>query len=214
MSPQPRPGSPTAALAQRVRQLRDTRGLSQSKLAALLDTYGVSLTREQLANLEAGRRQSVTVEQVFALAYALNCSPTDLLTPADSGELMRIGDQEVRAQQVRTWMHGGGPLPLPIDALDDVENAAEFTREREREFHAAKPAEEYRRWQASGHRAVKAAQSIVGDLEMIEAEGLEEVAWDAKGMYAQLDQQLRAVTRHVRALQEDLRDMDEGEGEP
>lgn len=56
-----------------IRAIREDRGLSQEKLAALTNT-----TNPQISNLELGKRR-LTWEWMLRLAAALECHPSDLI---------------------------------------------------------------------------------------------------------------------------------------
>lgn len=70
-------------------------GLSARQLAEIA---GEGLTRGVIANIESGRKSSVTFEQFLALCRALEANPLDL-----SGELAELipAAQEIRALENR-----------------------------------------------------------------------------------------------------------------
>ena len=75
----------TSDVASRVRQLRDQRGLSARELAERCIAGGqLSLTRSAIAKIESGLR-FVTLDELSALAHALQVEPHDLMPPADPG---------------------------------------------------------------------------------------------------------------------------------
>jgi len=120
-------------VSRRLREIRDARGgLSQSQLALTMrEDLGVPMDRAVLANLEASRRQSITVEQLFGLAAALNVSPTNLLLPTEN-EAEYAVTPKVRtfASHVRAWLHEAGPLPgvrYSGDYYRDVEDFLRFS---------------------------------------------------------------------------------------
>lgn len=76
----------------RIREARKTRGWRTSDLAGrCAETGHPELTRAVLENIESGRRQDgrrtrhITVDELYALARALECKPGQLL-PGDSGD--------------------------------------------------------------------------------------------------------------------------------
>ncbi len=76
--------SPTSEVAGRVRQLRDQRGLSARELADRCIAAGQpSLTRSAIAKIESGLR-FITLDELAALAQALQIAPHDLLCRADA----------------------------------------------------------------------------------------------------------------------------------
>ena len=123
---------------------------------------GVTITRDAIANLENGRRTRVSVEEVFALAYALGCAPVHLLTPSEEDE--RVSpfpkafasrpDQEqgpgVTPRDLRGWIRGDAPLPEAIPSQ----------RERARGMHEHDTAEEVQLHRAAEHAAIKAIDEL------------------------------------------------------
>lgn len=73
----------TRHIADQVRQLRREQGVSAARLATAMQAYGGNWTRTTVATLECGLRQSVTVEDLFALAAALDV-PIGRLLPAEA----------------------------------------------------------------------------------------------------------------------------------
>lgn len=78
----PSPRSWEHALSQQVgRRVARARGsLPISRLVERCDELGMPLGRMVIANLEAGRRESVSIAEVYVLAAALDVAPTMLLT--------------------------------------------------------------------------------------------------------------------------------------
>jgi transcriptional regulator with XRE-family HTH domain len=95
-----------------VKFLRKDRGWSQAELARRLAEAGAEeLDRGVLANLETGRRQSVSVDELLVLALVLDTAPVHLLVPIENAEPVKIGRREFRAGSVREWVRGLYPLP-------------------------------------------------------------------------------------------------------
>jgi transcriptional regulator with XRE-family HTH domain len=75
----------TAELARTIRTLRSQRHLSARQLSELCITAGArSLTRSTIAKIESGGRQSVTLDEVAALAQAFGVPPHAFFAPAQS----------------------------------------------------------------------------------------------------------------------------------
>jgi transcriptional regulator with XRE-family HTH domain len=75
--------TPRAIFASRLREVRDEcRGLSLRQLSARLDEIGYPLDHKAIFRLERGER-TASVEDLLALAAALNCPPIDLLSPTE-----------------------------------------------------------------------------------------------------------------------------------
>lgn len=74
-------------LARRIRLLRMRRGWSAQQLADACASAGAgSLTRATIAKIESGTRQSVTADEVAALAGVLGTPATELLGPESPAE--------------------------------------------------------------------------------------------------------------------------------
>jgi transcriptional regulator with XRE-family HTH domain len=134
--------SPTAVIAKRVRELRARRGWSAQRLADELNAVGVSWDRSIVANLENGRRQTVSVEEWLALSYVLDVAPINLLVPVRDNRSFavvpepRIDDEHARdgvvlAGDARQWVVGKEPLPgtdlrVYYSEVPETEFAARF----------------------------------------------------------------------------------------
>lgn len=102
---------PVATIAQRVKELRGRRGWTAAHLGTVLGKHGISWDRFTVANLESGKRQNVTVQELFALALALDVSPTNLLVPLDDRAYQLTPTRTESADLVRAWVRGEEPLP-------------------------------------------------------------------------------------------------------
>jgi transcriptional regulator with XRE-family HTH domain len=105
--------TPTAAIAKRIREVREKRRMTAKQLAERMTAAGIKWDRSIVANLEIGRRSLVTVEELLALAKVLQVAPVHLLVPPAAGdELYQVTpDAEAPASQVREWVRGYGLLP-------------------------------------------------------------------------------------------------------
>jgi transcriptional regulator with XRE-family HTH domain len=95
--------APGTVVADQVRRLRESRGWSQEDLADELDWKQAKVSR-----LERGSR-GISVDDLMALALALNCSPAHLLTPSEPVAITREVVED--ASVVREWVRGQKPLP-------------------------------------------------------------------------------------------------------
>jgi transcriptional regulator with XRE-family HTH domain len=105
--------TPTKVVAGRVRELRERRRLTGTKLAEGMTKAGLKWDRATVAKLETGRRQSLTLEEVLALAAVLNVAPVHLLIPVDSDQepYPVTSATSVPSGVVREWIRGKSPLP-------------------------------------------------------------------------------------------------------
>lgn len=111
MPPNVLPITPVATIAQRVKQLRGRRGWTAAQLGAELAPHGVRWDRFTVANLENGKRQNVTVNELFALALALDVAPVNLLVPLHDTPYEVTPSRAEGADAVRSWVRGEEPLP-------------------------------------------------------------------------------------------------------
>ncbi len=106
-----RPLGPTEVVAGRVRELRKRKGWSGARLAGELALVGLPWDRSIVANLENGRRASVSVEELLALAYVLDVAPVHLLVPVENDVPYRPTPVwETDSARVREWVRGREPL--------------------------------------------------------------------------------------------------------
>lgn len=104
---------PTKAIAARVREVRTKRGWSGADLARELRAAGVPWERAMVAKLETGRRRSITVTELLALALVLNVAPVHLLVPPDESNAPYQVTPKATAPywRVRGWIRGLFLLP-------------------------------------------------------------------------------------------------------
>lgn len=101
------PPPPSIVIAVQVRRLRDERGWSARELGERMAAEGATWDRSVVANLESGRRRSVSVEEWLTLARVLDVAPIHLLVPlADDREYAVTPRQTSTADQVRAWVRG------------------------------------------------------------------------------------------------------------
>lgn len=102
----------TAILARRVKYLRDKRGWSAERLAEEMTRVGVPWKRVVVSKLESGRRQSVSLTEVLALAYVFNVGVVHLIVPTDGNDPFPVTpEQFVPPARAREWIRGRHPLP-------------------------------------------------------------------------------------------------------
>jgi transcriptional regulator with XRE-family HTH domain len=105
--------SPTATVAQRVREVRKRRGLTAQELAERLNTQGVPWDRYTVNKLENGKRQNLSLAEWLALAVVLNVAPVHLLLPVDDdeGTYQVTPERTNQVDHTRGWIRGHWPLP-------------------------------------------------------------------------------------------------------
>lgn len=119
-------------IADRVRTLRHARGWSQQGLAAEMSTTGYPVGRVTVANIEnAGRAKTITVDDLHALALALEVAPADLVCPVDDDAGVEVTPGRVFvAAQWRAYLTEGpeGVVPAHDDAAARLEGIAAALR--------------------------------------------------------------------------------------
>ncbi len=107
------PLKPHRVIAARMKELRKARGWSAAHLAKEMTSVGVPWDRSIVANLELGRRATVSVDELFALAYVLNVAPVHFVVPTDDdGPDYQVapGAHPVTLAEARAWIRGQRPL--------------------------------------------------------------------------------------------------------
>lgn len=160
------PVGPTAAIARQMRELRRAQGLSGQKLADAMTAEGVAWDRSIVANLETGRRRTVSVEEWLALARVLGVAPLHLLVPIEGGEYQVTPSLTADAEDVRTWVSG---YDSPLTGVgDDRDRTSWFERHRPPDRHgdALEELEVWRRRiENTLHRLTKNQPDQLGDAD-------------------------------------------------
>lgn len=106
-------------VARNVARIRNAQGLSTVRLAQMLDGAGRPISATAITRVESGERR-VDVDDLVALAAALNVNPSALLLPPTAdGDVEVSGAGTVRALDAWEWMDGEHPL-LDADHEDTV----------------------------------------------------------------------------------------------
>jgi transcriptional regulator with XRE-family HTH domain len=103
---------PTQEVARHVKELRRDRGMTAAELAARMTELGVKWDRSIVANLESGRRRTVSVDELLALAVALDIAPVHLIAGIedDDGKVPVTPDIVIPRSDLRRWIRGFKPL--------------------------------------------------------------------------------------------------------
>ena len=97
-----------------VRQFRQKRGLGYADLSRKLAKMGREIPPLGLRRIESGDRR-VDVDDLVALALALDVSPLALLLPAETSSVTPQGDRYT-AEEIWAWARGDGMLPPDVGA--------------------------------------------------------------------------------------------------
>lgn len=99
---------PNEAVVARMRELRKKRGLTAEQLGAAMTGVGIPWNAGVVTKLETGRRKSISVVELLALAYVLDVAPVHLLVPVDDSVEYQAfpGHVPYPARHVREWVRG------------------------------------------------------------------------------------------------------------
>lgn len=103
--------TPLQTIARRVKELRGARGWNAAQLGEAVSKHGLRWDRFTVASLENGKRQNVTVHELFALALTLDVAPINLLVPLDDEPYQITQTRTEDASTVRAWVRGEAALP-------------------------------------------------------------------------------------------------------
>jgi transcriptional regulator with XRE-family HTH domain len=147
----------TATIAMRVKELRKARGLSAEGLAEYMRKAGVPWRREVVANLEVGRRASVSVTELLALSVVLSVPPLSLLMSPDAEEMPYVPMDSVDAYRGLLWLLAETPLDVDSGAWQDATHPIRLVRRHHEELGRLRNALAVlaitERWAAEGREA-------------------------------------------------------------
>jgi transcriptional regulator with XRE-family HTH domain len=107
------PQSPNTILGRQLREIRESRRMTQQQLADKLAALGVNPkpARATIARTELGER-NVGLDEAFALATALDVSPMRLVLPQHEAARVAITPNlDVSPRDARQWLRGIKALP-------------------------------------------------------------------------------------------------------
>jgi transcriptional regulator with XRE-family HTH domain len=105
-------GGPMQTVVSRMKALRAQRGLTTQGLAEAMTRVGVPWEAGVVTKLETGRRKSVSVAELLALAYVLDVAPVHLLVPLENGGTYEITPTVTAlTEEVRAWCRAQFALP-------------------------------------------------------------------------------------------------------
>lgn len=101
-------------IAGEIKRCRDDRGMSGQQLADACESLGHPVPRSVIANLESGRRETITVPELFVLAQALGVPPLRLLVPLGYADTVEIlPGTEVLTTDALRWLRGDAWINRP-----------------------------------------------------------------------------------------------------
>jgi transcriptional regulator with XRE-family HTH domain len=108
-------GASGRRVAANIEKLREDRHLNQEQLAERVQNLGRPMTRQAISKVE-GLDRRVDVDDLVALATALDVSPNRLLLPDSAGqdEVELLPNVIVRSLDAWHWAAGEEPLPSDV----------------------------------------------------------------------------------------------------
>ena len=118
------------SIAAQIREWRKNRRLSAQQLSERCARIGYAIPRNIIANIETGRRGTISVVEVLALAMALNVPPTLLLFPVGRTPVMHTAPlRDTRPGYAIKWF-AGEVRPQPgMTGLDQGTKHGDASRE-------------------------------------------------------------------------------------
>lgn len=105
--------TPTEHFAKAVKVFRRRKDWSQPELAQRCAAAGLDWNRSIVANVEAGRRDSVSIQELLTLAFVLGVPPALLLFPVGSPVAVEVMPGKAAPPwDALRWFAGEGPYPL------------------------------------------------------------------------------------------------------
>lgn len=103
----------TTVVASQIARLRAERHMSAQQLADATATLGHPIPRSVIANLESGRRETLSVAELLVMARALDVAPVLLVFPVGHEAVAEpLPDAVVDTWRAAKWFTGESPLPL------------------------------------------------------------------------------------------------------
>lgn len=96
-----------------MRELRQRSGFTAEELAEAMRAHGVPWQRSVVAYLETGRRKTISVDELLALALVLKIRPAALLVDIKAEAAQVAPDLEVLPAELLVWLLDDDDLPEP-----------------------------------------------------------------------------------------------------
>lgn len=188
-------GAVADAVAANVKTVRERRRLQQQQLSARLAELGRPIPPTALSKLEDGRRR-VDVDDLVALAVALNVSPTRLLLPDayDRRTQVQLTDEvQVPSDRAWRWAEGRGALAPNARDMSEDEMTAEVMAYRQERPTRLRAAEEHPAVRAVAGLALAVEYAVLASREATEGaapgweQALAQARIDLERVRAELD---------------------------
>lgn len=127
----------SVVFAQRLREMRKARGLTQAQLAARMEAAGHAITDTVLRHIErCEKAKGVSLDDAFALIEALDAVPLYMFTPPDDKFIRLSKSVATDGEGMLGWFVSGLPdrieperrQPPPAEITGAVEREQQFAR--------------------------------------------------------------------------------------
>lgn len=171
----------TTVIAGQVQRIRGERRMSAQQLADATAELGHPVARSVIANLESGRRDTVSIAELLVLARALEVPPLLLVFPVGRERMTEVLPGKVTGTWAAAkWFTGEEPFPVQMSdgawasaGFDEWQEAAtNYFREQDKLFdswnHARRRVEEARRQVGQQTDRPDIEQIRAGEVEYLE----------------------------------------------
>jgi transcriptional regulator with XRE-family HTH domain len=126
----PWPADLTGTVGRQVQRYRKERGLTAEQLAAAVTAAGLRYTRAQVTNLEAARRDTVTLGELLIFGHVLDVPPVVLAFPVgETAKVEVLPDHVCETWDALRWFTGERPQAAAShEQLDAWRAASESLR--------------------------------------------------------------------------------------
>jgi transcriptional regulator with XRE-family HTH domain len=117
------PREAVRVVAEEVKRIRKNRGMSAQQLADKTVALGQPMARSVIANLESGRRETITLPELVVLARSLGVPPLLLMFPVGRREeIDTLPGGPASTLAALDWFIGQGRFPSPYRGEGDVDS--------------------------------------------------------------------------------------------
>jgi transcriptional regulator with XRE-family HTH domain len=190
----------TRVVADEVRRYREKRKMSTQRLDERTAELGMRIPRSVLANLESGRRNTVSAAEILVLAAALDVSPALLLFPVGRLELMdALPDLPMPPWQAFEWFTGEREIGV-ITGTDGARLAISGPADSSSEISVFR---DHESWQMAWRRAWWSLQNAT---KAAREAGTDEEAQAQQAMARSMTEQANDAEDKLRIIRKQMRE--------
>jgi transcriptional regulator with XRE-family HTH domain len=190
------PARYTRVIAQEIRRYRQERGVSAQQLSDACAERGLEISRSTIADLENGRRESISVAELIVVAACLQVSPIMLMLPVLREETIEmLPGRTMFTWQAGKWIRGDGFLVdigpddmLTVDSLGPDEQVSAVALQQ---MHDGEVARWHNNYEALRRESARQVPDDGGDRARLE---------ESLGMYRFSLEHSQQIIANVRAM--------------